>query len=161
VSRRRIVRFLVGCVITSWAFVACSSKCPPPFSDHGDPCGDDHFALIEIGRFPSKAEGLRAAIRRLAAETRCPDTACTRIKWIGPSDENDSEARCTDCGRALVYWQGAGTGQARWLGYEHDFLSGVSGRSYLVDRPAIQAVAQKGGTLEDFDQYDRSPSNTR
>jgi hypothetical protein len=158
VSSCRFVRFILtlalGAAVACSGLVGCSPKGCPRYEGQSDgPCGDDHFLLVEVGEFHSKSEGVRAAIKRLAAETRCPDTPCIRVMWSGPPDDTSGAGANR---QALVYWQIGGNGQARWLGYEHDFLSGASGKCYFVDRAAIQAVADKSGTLEDFDQYDQS-----
>ncbi|HKV37940.1 MAG TPA: hypothetical protein VJX67_01915 [Blastocatellia bacterium] len=133
--------------------LACHEPACPPGNDSQDELTDD------IGEFQSKDAGIRAAIKRLAVETqKCPETKSYQITWVGPSDENPSEM--TSHGwRALVYWW---NGRSRMLlGYEHDFQSGTSGRIYAVDRAAIRAVADKGGTLSDFDKYDQSTPEER
>jgi hypothetical protein len=102
---------------------------------------------------------MRAAIKRLVVETeRCPNAQLYRIVWVGPMSNVDTDGRQTIDRQSLLY---SGPEPAKWLGYEHDVLSGTSGRTYLVDRAAIEAVAAKDGTLEDFDQYDQSDSSTR
>ena len=101
---------------------------------------------VSIGAFPSMNAGLRAAIRRLPVEIdRCPAALGYRIMWISPDSENERVDR-----QALLYFTGP---QA--LGYERDVFSGISGREYVVDQTAIRSVAEKGGTLEDFSEYDQ------
>jgi hypothetical protein len=53
--------------------------------------------------------------------------------------------------RALLYEPGR-----KRLGYEHDVQSGISGKAYIVEMAAIKEVAKKGGSLEDFSEYDQS-----
>ena len=102
---------------------------------------------VHIGKFDSKDAGLRAAIPELAREIRmCPWSKEYRVIWEGP-DPEDQTVRM----RALLY-------NRKWksFGYEHDVFSGISGQIYKVDEAAIKAVAEKGGTLEDFAAYDKS-----
>lgn len=103
---------------------------------------------VFIGEFDSKDAALRAAIRRLAVEVdRCPDAEEYHIVWVGPDpDQNQRVDR-----RALWYFR-----RPKTLGYEHDVSSGIAGRNYIVDDAAIKAVAEKGGALEDFAEYDNS-----
>src|SRR5215470_2927912 len=138
ITRYGLLVFLCGLLMLVPASPACDiSWCP-----QGDGEGHEDELLVEIGTFDSKDIGMRAAIKRLASETaRCRETKTFRIMWIGPSDENEGEMRNAGGGRALLYY---GKESAKWLGYEHDFLSGTSGRNYLVDRDAIQAVAARG-----------------
>ena len=102
---------------------------------------------VSIGKFESKDAGLRASIKVLADEVnRCPKSTDYHIIWVGPDpDENQRVDR-----RGLWYLR-----RSEWIGYEHDVNSGISGRKYIVDDEAIKAVAGKGGTLEDFAQYDQ------
>ena len=72
--------------------------------------------------------------------------------------DDDASARQSIDRRSLLY---SGPKPAKWLGYEFDVFSGTIGRRYLVDRAAIEAVAAKDRTLEDFDEYDQSDSSTR
>ena len=147
VTRWVLVLMLAGALAS---LLACHEPACPPGNDSQDELTDD------IGEFQSKDAGIRAAIKRLAVVTQsCPETKTYRIKWTGPSDENPSEMACTGCGRALVYWWDRRSRMR--LGYEMDFLSGASSGGYAVDRAAIKAVADKGGTLEDFDRYDQDP----
>jgi Arc/MetJ-type ribon-helix-helix transcriptional regulator len=154
----KVARFVLaatlGGLIASGPISCISRRCPPRYDGQGDPCGLGRYLLVEIGEFRSRDEGVRAAIKRLAADTQCPETGCIRIMWSGPAHDTSNTSAFS---QALVYVQNGAAGTARLLGYEHDFLSGAGSRLYLVDRAAIQAVAEKGGTLEDFDQYDQEP----
>jgi hypothetical protein len=124
-----VVVFLLGVVLA----VAWMLRCPKEVT-------------VSIGEFPSMNAGLRAAVRRLPVEIdRCPAALGYRMMWISPDSENERVDR-----QALLYFRGP-----RWLGYERDVFSGISGRKYVVDEAAIRAVAEKGGTLEDFAEYDQ------
>src|SRR5215471_14279463 len=85
---------------------------------------------VKIGEFESKDAGVRAAIKRLAAEVEAhPNQEIYRIVWIGPfSDETETARQAIDR-RALVY---SDDGPLKVLGYEHDVGSGRSGRCYCV-----------------------------
>jgi hypothetical protein len=101
---------------------------------------------VSIGEFPSKEAGLRAAIVTLAYELdRCPNAETYRIIWRGPNSEGSPHVGR----RALLYLQ-----EFKKLGYEHDILSGIDGEPYIVNQAAIKAVAEEGGTLQDFSNYD-------
>ncbi len=90
---------------------------------------------------------MRASIPILAAEIRrCPDAEIYRIIWVG-SETNSNHDRAYR--RSLFYDR-----RYKRIGYEADAFSGSIGRTYTVDDLAIQAVAQKGGTLEDFAEYE-------
>jgi len=128
---------LFRCVALAVAMVptaSCGLRCPEEVN-------------ASIGVFDSKEEGLRASIPKLAAEIHeCPDAELYRIMWKGPDpDENQRVDQ-----RALLYDK-----PRKRLGYEHDVGSGIAGRAWIVDRSAIQAVAQKGGVFEDFAAYDQ------
>jgi len=43
------------------------------------------------------------------------------------------------------------------IGYEDDFLSGISGRPYAAVDNDVRSVAEKQGTLTDFTLYERRP----
>jgi hypothetical protein len=129
---------------------------PPPCPPDND---DTDGLFVPIGEFQSKDAGMRAAIKRLVVETeRCPNARLYRIVWVGPFSDDDPAGRESIDRRSLLYW---GPNPAKWLGYEFDVFSGADGRRYLVDRAAIEAVAAKAGTLEDFDQYDQNHPSTR
>ena len=115
------------------------------------PSHDDNWGVeIRLGKVQTTDAGMRAAIKRLDVETkRCPNVYLYRIFWSGPEDRV-----------GLLYVGGPEPGK-KWLGYEADVYSGTVGRTYLVDRDAIHAVATAGGTLDDFDQYDQSPPSSR
>jgi hypothetical protein len=120
-------------------------------------CGRPGEVWVEIGEFQSKDAGMRAAVKRLAVEIQeNPNAERYRIVWTGPFSDEDDDARQSIDRRALVYCL-----PVKWLGYEHDVDSGIAGRKYIVDRADIKAVAEKGGSLEDFDEYDQSPPSTR
>ncbi|HXG91108.1 MAG TPA: hypothetical protein VNN73_01910 [Blastocatellia bacterium] len=103
--------------------------------------------MTHIGEFASKDDCMRAAIRKLAVEIqRCPEAEMYHIVWISPDpDENQRVDR-----RAVLYERGR-----KEIGYEHDVFSGISGKAYTVDDAAIQAVAERGGTLYDFSAYEQ------
>lgn len=101
---------------------------------------------INIGRFDTADAGLRASIPELAsAVQRCPKTELYRIIWIGPGENGEPLQRST-----LYYRKNSA------IGHEQDAFSGASERGYIVDDAAIQAVANKGGTLSDFAEYDKN-----
>jgi hypothetical protein len=110
--------------------------------------------MVTIGVYESPGAGLRAAIRVLAKELcDCPfENRIYRIVWKGP--DPDEGQRIED--HALLY-------DSKWkkLGYESDIGSGISGKAYTVDAAAIKAVAEKGGTLEDFSKYDQGEELVR
>ena len=96
---------------------------------------------ISIGEFESKQAALPSAIRALSAEiSKCPEAKQYYVSWIA-SDSNMREA--------IMYLR-----ESKWLGYEQDCYSGFSDDPYNVDDAAIREVAEKGGTLEDFKEYD-------
>ena len=106
-------------------------------------CADE--LTVSIGKFDSKEVAVRAAIPNLAAEiARCRDAKVYRITWVGPGN-HQGEYR-----HAVLYDR-----RNKKIGYEDDFLSSFSDETYVVDDRAIQAVAEEGGTLEDFAQYDQ------
>jgi hypothetical protein len=76
----------------------------------------------------------------------CPWSEAYRISWRGPDPEDQIIWY-----RALYYDR-----RSKWLGYEHDSFSGTTGKTYRADEVAIRAVAEKGGTLEDFSAYDQN-----
>jgi hypothetical protein len=120
--------FSVACVLAA----ACLFRCPKEVN-------------VYIGEFPSRDAGLRAAIKRLPQEIdRCPGAEGYRVMWRGPDPEDGRVDR-----EALLYFR-----RPRALGFEHDVYSGISGRAYVVDEVDIRVVAEKGGTLEDFAEYD-------
>jgi hypothetical protein len=95
-----------------------------------------------IGNFESREAGLREAVPKLATEIhRCPEAELYRIVWIGPDPNR----------HALLY-----DAKRNRLGYEDDVLSGIAGKTYIVDKAAINKVAERRETLEDFSEYDQS-----
>jgi hypothetical protein len=101
----------------------------------------------DIGKFDSKESGLRAAIPHLVNQFRfCPCSEEYRIVWQGPDPEDKLIG-----GRALYYNR-----RSKLLGYEQDAFSGTTGKTYRVDQSAIQAVAEKGGTMDNFLVYDQT-----
>jgi hypothetical protein len=106
-----------------------------------------------IGEFPSKDAGIRAAIKVLAVEAKKhPNKKIIKVEWTGPYSDEGERERHVIGPRALLY---TGDGLARALAWAHDPDSGASFPCYYVDPDAIEAVAEKGGTLEDFEQYAR------
>ena len=98
-----------------------------------------------IGEFDSKEAGVRSAIPKMAAEiSRCPNAKSYRVMWVGPGNYGGKN-------RHAVLYETRGNR----IGYEDDFLSGFSDETYVVDDTAIRAIAEKGGTLEEFAQYDQ------
>jgi hypothetical protein len=105
-------------------------------------CGCAREHTISIGEFSSKSVALRAAMPKLAAEIdRCPRAEVYRIMWEGTEASEGSLNR-----HSLLYDR-----IYKRLGYEDDLESGISGKAYVVDDASIRAVAQRGGTLDDFD----------
>lgn len=113
-------------------------------------CRCSEEVYVDMGKFDSKDKAIRAAIPKLATEIKnCPAAKIYRIWWVGPGDwpgNDPSKYR-----HAIVYVR-----MVKSIGYEDDFLSGISGTQYLVDEDAISAVAKSGGTLEDLLPYDQS-----
>jgi hypothetical protein len=104
---------------------------------------------ISIGKFDSKDAGLRASIPKLADEIlKCPGAAKYYIIWIGP----ETDPAVSSVGRRSTFYNRA----AKVIGYEVDAYSGSYGRTYRADDEVIRSVAEKGGTLEDFAEYDRT-----
>ena len=104
---------------------------------------------VTVGKFSTKEEGVRAAIQRLSSEIkRCPEAERYRIMWIGPVTPGYQGAIM----QSFLYIR-----NSKALGYEHDAYSGISEEPYVVDDAAIRAVADKGGRLEDFLEYDQRP----
>jgi hypothetical protein len=96
-----------------------------------------------IGKFDSKEAGVHAALPKMAAElARCPNAKVYRVMWVGPAQ---------GASRHSVLYER----RDNRIGYEDDFLSSFSDETYVVDDTAIRAIAEKGGTLEDFAQYDQ------
>ena len=121
-------------------------------------CHDDYYRVVRIGQFHSKQEGIRAAIKRLASEIQAFPRDCVRVVWDAPPDDKPKTA---SSGQALVSSDNWGDGEVRWVAYEHDSDSGARSRHYLVERTAIQVIAEKGGTLEDFEPYDKSHASNQ
>jgi hypothetical protein len=115
-------------------------------------CGcPDEEAYVRIGDFDSRDAALRAAIPKLATEIRkCPRVKSYRIVFAAPGIYSvDGHLH------SLLYRRNGP--QAR-IGYEDDVHSGVSPDfgPYTVDDAVVLAVAEKGGSLEDFAQYERT-----
>jgi|SRR5581483_10247710 len=99
-----------------------------------------------IGEFPSKDAAFRASIKEINSEVqRCPRTETYRIIWTVKDDPMR---------QSTLYYR-ARDGNA-YIGHEQDAYSGFSEKSYSVDDRDVKAVAEKGGTLEDFSDYDRA-----
>jgi len=98
-----------------------------------------------IGEVDSKEAALRASIPKLSAEVdRCPGTEIFRVMWVGP-----------DAGRHAILYDR----KHKMIGYEDDFLSGISSWPCYADDSAIRTVAARGGALEDFTAYEHRPSH--
>jgi hypothetical protein len=114
-------------------------------------CGcPDEEVYVRIGDFDSRDAALRAAIPKLATEIRkCPRVKTYRIVFTSPGIYAVDR-------HALLYSRRNGP-QAR-IGYEDDVFSGISPDfgPYTVDDTVVAAVAEKGGSLEDFAQFDRT-----
>lgn len=106
--------------------------------------------ISEIGEFKSKEAGLKASIPKLAALVeQCPATPLFRVMWVGPGNyPNGGNGNR----HALLYDR-----EHKMIGYEDDFLSGISGDLYYADYSDIRAVGEKQGMLTDFTLYDRRP----
>ena len=110
-------------------------------------CGGEEEDLY-IGELPSKEAGLLASIPKLADLLgRCPETKVFRVWWVGPGDYPGGQDR-----HALLYDR-----THKMIGYEDDFLSGISGRPYAAVDNDVRSVAEKQGTLTDFTLYERRP----
>jgi hypothetical protein len=132
--------FIIGIVVLLVAvastFAIKKLRCPPDVA-------------VVIGEFNSKDSGLRASIPKLASEiARCPEAQVYRIIWVGP--EPDPSALGVD--RRSTFYSRA----SKTIGYEADVYSGSFGKTYTADDAAIREVAEKGGTLEDFKDYEQS-----
>ena len=101
----------------------------------------------KIGTFESMDDGMRSSIRKLAEEIkRCPKAMSYRVIWESPMPEG-GEQRLE---QAILYSR-----YHKKLGWEHDIGSGISGRAYVVGDEDIHKVAEQGGSLEDFAEYDQ------
>lgn len=111
-------------------------------------CGcPDEEVYVRIGDFDSRDAALRAAIPKLAKEIRkCPRVETYRIVFTSPGIYAVDR-------HALLYFRRNGL-QTR-IGYEDDVYSGVSPGfgPYTVDDAVVLAVAEKGGSLEDFARF--------
>jgi len=67
--------------------------------------------------------------------------------WLGPGDYPNGGDR-----HALLYER-----KHKRIGYEDDFLSGISSEPYYADESDIRSVAEKKGLLTDFTPYDHRP----
>lgn len=109
----------------------------------------DEETYTTIGEFDSRDAALRAAIPKLAdAIRRCPQVKTYRIVFTAPGVYRVDR-------HALLYWRR--NASAGIIGYEDDVYSGTTPGfgPYEVDDTVVRAVAEKGGALEDFAQYDR------
>src|SRR6267142_7219002 len=85
---------------------------------------------VSIGKFDSKENGARAAVRRLAEEIhRCPEAKDYRISWNFPSGPEERGWLAVKYVR-----QDNASGV---VGYEYDPDSGMRQDTYLVDNDAI------------------------
>jgi hypothetical protein len=108
-------------------------------------CGEE--ITEDIGEFDSKDAALRAAIPKLAAEMRrCTEAETYRIIFFAPETHPWHQGIGR---RSVLFYRPSMT-----VGYEADALSGTIGKTYVVDDSAVQSIAQKGGTLDDFAEYD-------
>ena len=102
------------------------------------------------GTFESIDAGSRSSIQELSkAIRRCPRAELYRVIWLSPGREGDQSIQR----QAIIYDR-----PRKRLGYEFDIYSGIAGRVYVVNDDAIHKVAKKGGSLEDFVEYDQSQS---
>ena len=100
-----------------------------------------------IGSFDSRDTGTRSALRELAKEVAsCPRAELYRVIWASPNPEYPTIDR-----QAILYDR-----PHKRLGYERDIYSGISGKAYIVDDSAIRIVAERGGSLESFVEFDQS-----
>lgn len=105
---------------------------------------------VSLGDFTSMDAGNRASIQRLSKEVcRCPKAYKYRIFWKVTSEGEEIDRRA-----ALYERQKQVTGMGR-VGYEIDPYSGFWSKVHTVNDNAIHAVAHKGGTFEDFTEYDQ------
>ena len=114
-------------------------------------CGcPDEELFLRIGEFDSRDAAVRAAIPKLAyAIRKCPKVKTYRIVFTAPGIYATHR-------HALLYSR-RNSPQAL-IGYEDDVFSGISPDfgPYAVDDAVVLAVSEKGGSLEDFAQYDRT-----
>jgi hypothetical protein len=137
----RLPWFLAG--IACFILAACIIAIALSLVLATDSCSED--MVKSIGRFDSKEAGVRAAIPKMAGEiARCPDARVYRVMWVGPGNSGG------DSRHSILYER-----TYKRIGYEDDFLSSFSGETYVVDDAAIRAVADNGGTLEAFAEYDQ------
>jgi len=141
VGKRRTLIFL-GVVGVSLGVVATIAW--PELRQYERESATEIFTYV--GDFASKDAALRASIPVLAAEIRKHPEA-REYTAIFSSPEPDPVFGNTR--RSVFYDRSSGE-----VGYEADLDSGAVGRVYVVDDSAIEAVARKGGTLEDFGEYD-------
>lgn len=107
--------------------------------------------FTEIGEFESRDDALHASIPRLAAEIRrCPHAQTYRIVFTDAVDRH-----------ALLYYRTEGS--IVRIGYEDDVHSGYKPGDgpYEVNDEVVQAVAERGGSLNDFAQYDHEHKQVR
>jgi hypothetical protein len=128
---------LAACVLAATLFVGAT-----PYV-----CAEEMTEFI--GEFDSKEAAVRAAISTLAAQTsRCPRAETYRMIFVAP--ETHPWHKGIDR-RSLFYQRPSMT-----IGYEADVFSGYIGKTYVVEDAAIQSVAQKSGTLDDFAEFEHS-----
>jgi hypothetical protein len=114
-------------------------------------CGSD--LEVSIGPYESRDIGVRSSIQKLAAELRqCPQARLYRVIWRSPDPEGNEVMER----QAILYDR-----EHKRLGYEHDIYSGIAGKAYIVDDDAIQKVAERGGSLEAFVEYDQGSGSSK
>lgn len=120
--------WVVTCIFLIFSLIvsACTLYC----SDEVD---------VSISGISTMEEGNRASIKKLSNEIRrCPSANKYRVFWKVTVNGQEVSRR------AALYERNIG------VGYEDDPYSGFSSKVYPVDDSAIHAIAQKGGTFDDF-----------
>ena len=138
-TRLQLLLFGVIATLTSGTLTStsgCRERC------------DNREVISEVGEFKSKEAGLKASIPKLAdLVKRCPATPMFRVMWVGPGNYPNGGNR-----HALLYDR-----EHNMIGYEDDFLSGISGEPYYANDSDILALAERLGVLTDLTLYEQRP----
>jgi hypothetical protein len=131
---------LVFLIVSCQLVIGCAR---PPWRS---PCPS--IVNVSVGSFDSAETGARAAVRRLSQEIhRCGEAKEYNISWKFTIAGEPERAW-----RALRYTREDKTSGV--AGYEYRPGSGTRG-SYWVDDSAVDQVAKEGGTLSDFEKYEK------
>jgi hypothetical protein len=130
---QKLIKALIACTLiveislAAWLVL----KCP------------DEIAVV-IGEFESKEAALRASIKRLDGEIHgCSKAETYRVIWT----VKDNPMR-----QATLYHRRETTGGH--IGYEQDAFSGFAEDPFAANDVDVKRVAEKGGSLNDFSEYD-------